>query len=415
MDDTNRPAASTAKVKTLGLVAAVIGVIGIAAGVLLGGHGEHDVPAATAFWRVYLYGWSFWAGIAIASLGILMLHHMVGGNWGYVSRRFLEAGSMAIPVFGLLFIPVLALGMHDLYEWTHTEVVENDPILSQKTWWLNTGFYVGRMIAYFVIFSGYAIVLNRMSSRLDADPVYENVKRVKAISSIGTLLYVLLITFYYVDVLMSLTPHWYSTIFGVLMMVGQSLAMFSISAILLSAWHEQRPFAGVVTKQHFHDIGNLMLGFTMLWTYMAFSQYLISWSGNLPEEAMWYEPRIHGGWQIVSGLIMLFHFAVPFLILLQRPVKRRGPALAMVAVLLIVMRHLDLLWIMQPSFEAHDKQAGHHGSPLIFVAYLGSALAFGGLFFFLLGFFAAKKPLLPLFKSHVEPKLVTNPEAVHHG
>jgi hypothetical protein len=413
MDATNLSTPSIGRIQTLGIAAAVVGAVLLAAGAFLAG-GGHPV---TTFYRAYIYGWSFWNGVAIAALGILLLHHVVGGNWGFVSRRILEAGAMSIPVMMLFFIPVLLPpGMHALYEWSH-ENAKDDPILSQKFWWLNYGFYLARYVVYFLIFSGYAFVLNAKSTTLDTDPRYEHVKKVKSISSVGILVYVITITFYYVDVLMSLTPHWYSTIFGILMMVGQALAMFSICAILLSAWQGFAPFSGVVTRQHFHDIGNLMLAFTMLWTYMAFSQYLITWSGNLPEEAQWYEPRIEDGWRVVSALIMLFHFFVPFLLLLQRPIKRRGPALALVALAIIVMRHVDLLWILQPSFEAQDAHgaAGIHSSPLIYVAYLGSTLAFAGVFFFLLGMFAARKPLLPLFRSHVEPKLIPATEAVRHG
>ena len=308
-----------------------------------------------AFFRAYLESYLLWLGPALGSLAIVMLHNMTGGAWGFAIKRLLEAGIRVLPWMALLFLPV-ALGIPRLYEWSHTEVVAADPVLQHKAPWLNVPFFLGRAALYFVVWSALGLAMVRMSARYDRRLDIRALRRMKSWSAFGLVLYVLTMSFAAFDWGMSLEPHWFSTIYGVHFVVGQVLSALCLAIVLAAGLARHEPFSRWIDRAHFHDLGNLLLAFVMLWAYMSFSQFLIIWSGNLPEEVPWYLHRLGHGWQAIALVLVVCHFAAPFLILLSRRNKRIAARLARLAAVLFVLRFLDTLWLIAPAF--HEGELG---------------------------------------------------------
>jgi hypothetical protein len=302
-----------------------------------------------AAFPAYLAAYVFVLGLAVGSLGFLMLHHLVGGQWGFVVRRPLEAATMTLPLMALLFLPIV-LGMRSLYEWADPEAVKASALLQQKAGYLNVGFWLVRAVIYFGIWIGLAYLIRRGSVAQDAtedpSPTYRN----QAISGPGLVITFLVVTFAAIDWMMSIEPEWYSTIYGVMVMIGWAVSTLAM-LIVVAAWlSDVRPLAGLADEEGFHDLGNLLLAFTMLWAYMSFSQYLIIWMGDLTEEVPWYLKRSYGGWRLVCGALIVFHFFVPFFCLLVRANKRRPARLWRVAAVLLVMHLVNDAWLIIPAF-----------------------------------------------------------------
>lgn len=303
------------------------------------------------FFRSYLFGYLFWLGIALGSMAILLIYHLTGGAWGAVIRRILESAISTIPVLAILFLPIIVGLFHGLYVWTNEHEVAKSEVLRHKTAYLNPTFFILRAAIYFLLWGLLMRSLIRWSRRQDEAPDPVAIQRLTVIGGVGLLLYGLTMTFASVDWMMSLEPHWFSTIYGLLVITGQVLSAFAF-AIAVSAWLARtKPFSEIIAPLQFHDLGKLMLAFVMIWAYLAFSQFLIIWSGNLPEETPWYIHRLQGGWQTVAIALILFHFAFPFLLLLSRPLKQQARTLASVAVLVLIMRLVDLYWLLAPDFH----------------------------------------------------------------
>jgi hypothetical protein len=354
--------------------------------------------------RSYLVGFLFWLGVPLGCLALLLLHHLVGGNWGFVSRRSFEAASRTLPVLAGFFLPIL-LGLRELYPWAAAGAVEADPALQHKAVYLNRGSFLLRAGVFFAIWVLLALFVNRYSREQDKGE-RAWLGRLQLVGALGLLLYGLTITFAAVDWVMSLEPHWFSTVYGLLFMVGQVLSGLAFVVVVLALLSRFEPLSRRLQPAHFHDLGNLILAFVLLWAYLAFSQYLIIWSGNLPEEIPWYVHRLDGGWQWLGLILIVFHFAVPFLVLLSRTVKRQAQTLVKVAVALLVFRVVDLFWLAAPAFSP--------GALRVHWLDLAAPLAIGG--FWLSVFFWQLKalPLLPLndprFAGALEPR-----EAMEHG
>ena len=347
------------------------------------------------FLQSYLWAYLFWLGIALGCVGVVMVQHLAGGGWGVVIRRLLEAGAMTLPLMAVLFLPVL-LGPQYLYTWAQPEVVRADELLQHKQPYLNVPFFVIRAVLYFAIWIGMAYILNRWSHQQDrtADPALA--RRLRLLSAGGLVLYFVTMTFASFDWAMSLDPHWYSTIYGALFVIGQVLTTLAFVITILALLSDREPLSRAVTANHFNDLGNLLLAFVMLWAYMSFSQFLIIWAGNLPEEVVWYLQRTTGGWAWIPPILIIFHFALPFLLLLQRGAKRRPRVLAGIAVGIICMHLLNLFWLVMPAFHAD----GLHVHWLDLAAPLG----IGGLWIAAFVWLLRRKPLLPLHdpRWHVE-------------
>ncbi len=325
------------------LGAAACGALGIA-GCVVGA-----VLNTKQFFISYLFGYLFWLGLALGCLEVAMLHHLTGGRWGFVIRRFLESGFRTLPVMALLFVPVF-FGLSELYPWASAGQVAADPVLQHKHGYMNAPAFIGRAIIFFGIWIVMAQLLRKWSVAQDhtADP--EPTRRLRTFSGPGIVIYPLTATFAYIDWVMSTEPDWYSTMFPVIIVIGQILSAFAFSVLLLNWFRATKPISEIVSLTHFHHLGNLLLTFVMFWTYISFSQFLIIWSGNLPHEIAWYLHRSRGGWLWVVIALALFHFFIPFYLLLFRIAKRSPRMLATIAGLLFVMHLLNVYWLVTPSF-----------------------------------------------------------------
>ena len=304
----------------------------------------------TQFFQSYLMGYMLCLGTTLGCLALGMVHQLSGGAWGVVLRRPIGGAVRVLPLLTLLFLPIL-FGMSRLYIWTHADVVAADEVLQHKRLYLNVSFFVARAALYFLVWNGISYYLNAWSLEQDRTGDPRIARRMQRLSAGGLVAYGLTITFASFDWLMSITPHWYSTIFGVLIIGGQGLSALAF-LILAITWLSRRPpLDRIIMPEHFHDAGNLMLAFVMLWAYFSFSQYLIIWAGNLPAEISWYQHRLQTGWRAIGVALVIFHFVVPFLVLLSRQAKRTSTSLAQIAILVLAARVVDLFWLIAPDFH----------------------------------------------------------------
>ena len=339
------------------------------------------------FFHSYLFAFSFWAGISIGALALLMLQHLTGGGWGLVIRRVLEAATRTLLLVLILFVPIV-LGAHRIYKWTDAHEVAEHPVLKEKSKYLNLPFFTVRALIYFAIWLALAYFLNRWSLLQDRTAEGKYTKNMRVLSGPGMVLFVFTVSFASIDWFMSLDWEWSSTIYGFIFVAAWSLSSLAFTIAVMAALSKHEPMSNVVAQLHFHDLGKLLLALVMLWSYFAFSQFLIIWSGNLPEEIRWYLPRIHGAWGAIALAVIVLHFAFPFLFLLSRSLKRHAGKLVIVALLILVMRLIDLLWMIAPNFPPHH----FHFSWMDLVA----PIAMGGLW---LGIFAralSQRALIPI-------------------
>jgi hypothetical protein len=343
---------------------------------LAGGIGLALCLAAGLIWphrllASYLAAFLFWVGLALGCVGLTMLHHLVGGQWGLPIRRPLEAGAMTLVPLAFLFLP-LAANLPVLYPWANPELVRSDPELAHTGAYLNVSFFLVRAAIDFALWIGFAVLLNRWSRAQDGDPDPAPSYRLQRASGPGLALLFLTSTFAAVDWGMSLEPRWFSTIYGAMLVVGMALstlALMIVAALLLA---RDRPMSEVATPSRMHDLGNLLLAFVMLWAYMSFSQYLIVWSGDLAEETPWYLRRSRGGWEWVALLLIGFHFFLPFFVLLFRESKRQSGLLFRVAWLVLGMHLIDQIWLVIPaSPDSTGPRIPWEDLPLILAATAG--------------------------------------------
>jgi hypothetical protein len=397
----------------VGIVALVVILLMVGGSRLLGVHlNLADV------WRAYLVGYVFWTGVSVGALAIIMLHHLSGGGWGVVIRRPLEAATRTLPVMFVLFIPLaIAVLTHSLYPWTLPEVA-NEHAVKHKAIYLNVPFFLGRTLFYFAMWWLLQHFLSKWSLAQDATPDPRERRRLKDrlqnLSGPGILLFGLTVTFAAVDWVMSLEPEWFSTIYGLLIMVGWGLTALAFAIVTTVMLSKEERLAHVYQARHFHDHGKLLLAFVMLWAYFSFSQFLIIWSGNLPEEIPWYLRRLFGGWGYVAVAIVVLHFALPFVLLLSRDLKRRARSLVLVALLVLFMRIVDLVWTIAPSAVAmapHGAAAEGHGGGVGLAEVLAYALNFvmpvfiGGIWLWWYTRELRSRPLLPLGDEGLENAL----------
>ena len=307
------------------------------------------------FFRAYLMAYVFWLGVPLGCLGIIMIHHLVGGTWGFVIQRTLESAVRTFPLMALLFVP-LCFGLSDLYIWTRPDVILDDPVLQQKSVYLNVPFFIARAIFYFAVWIAIGHWLTRWSVEQDrtgagAAGDRSFVERLQTLSGPGLVLYGLTVTFSSIDWVMSLEPKWYSSIYGMIFMVSHGLVALAFAIVAVYFLSRREPLANIAAPWVFQDLGNLMLAFVMLWAYTSFSQFLIIWIENLQHEIPWYLHRLTGGWGVLAVLLVALQFALPFLLLLSRSVKQKTAALFGIAVLVAAMHLLEMLWFVAPTFH----------------------------------------------------------------
>jgi hypothetical protein len=338
------------------------------------------------FLRSYLFAYLYWTGMALGCLAILLMHHVVGGKWGMLIRRLCEAGARTLPLMALLLLPVV-FGMATLYPWARPEAAQ-DANIQSKAAYLNARFFIIRAIIYFAIWFLYSRLLSNWSNDLDRTRDPRLISKMRAISAPGLVVLTFTTTFAFIDWIMSLEPHWFSTIYGAMFMIGEMLESFAFVIALMLILSKASPLREYVTPQHIHDLGNMMFAFMVLWAYLSFSQFIIIWAGNLPEEIPWYVSRLRGGWGWVAMTLVVFHFAVPFALLLMRGVKRHADRLFRVCLLLIAIRLVDVYWITEPAFYGQHLRI--HWMDFV------TPLAVGGLWLTVFFWQLKSQPLVPV-------------------
>ena len=307
------------------------------------------------FYRAYLLGFMCWLGVALGSMAILMIRHLTGGGWGTVIRRILGAAMRTLPLLFALFIPMF-FGIRKVYIWAQPLGNIEDKHLREhleqitQTYLTVNGFII-RAIFYFAVWNVLSFLLSKWSMQTDSPNAPDNSGRFKAVSGPGLILYGFTISFASIDWIMSLDPSWISTIFGLIILIGEVLSAMCFAVVVERILFDYKPMSEMLKPDFVHDHGKWMLAFIMVWAYFNFSQWLIIWAGNLPSEITFYLRRINGGWGWVAMTLVLFDFAIPFAMLLSRPFKRNIRKLVWVAVLLIFMRYVDLFWIIEPNFS----------------------------------------------------------------
>jgi hypothetical protein len=352
------------------------------------------------FFRAYLLGFMCWLGVALGSMAILMIRHLTGGGWGMVIRRILGAAMRTVPLLTLLFIAVI-LGIHKLYIWAQPLDQVADKHLREhleditKTYLTTNGFVV-RAIVYFAIWNLLSLLLSMWSRQTDRAGAPDNTSRFKAVAGPGLILYAFTISFAAIDWIMSLDPSWISTIFGLIILIGEVLSAMCFAVVVERILFNYKPMSEMLKPDFVHDHGKWMLTFIMVWAYFSFSQWLIIWAGNLPAEITFYLKRLSGGWASIGLILVLFHFTVPFALLLSRSFKRNIRQLVWVAVLLLLMRYIDLFWIIEPNFSK---------TFVITVADVVVPVAIGGIWLWYFFRNLASLPLLPVYDPDVHEVL----------
>jgi hypothetical protein len=357
------------------------------------------------FFRAYLLGLMAWLGVTLGSMAILMIRHLTGGGWGTVIRRVMGAAMRCIPLMTLFFIPLL-FGLPYLYIWArplssvaNLQLRQHLQDITQS--YLSKSGFIVRAAIYFAIWNLLSFLLSKWSAEGDLPGARDNTQRFKAVSGPGLILYAFTISFAAIDWVMSIDPTWISTIYGLLILIGEVLSAMCFAVVVERILVNYKPMSALLKSDYVHDHGKWMLTFVMVWAYFAFSQWLIIWAGNLPDEISWYMARLSGGWAFVGLAVVIFHFAVPFTLLLSRPFKRDVRKLVWVAVLLLIMRYVDLLWMIEPNFSFHVH---------VTIADIVVPIAMGGLwlayFFRNLG----SMPLLPLYDPSAQEVLEHVPE-----
>lgn len=307
------------------------------------------------FFRGYLLNYMDWLGVTLGSMAILMIRHLTGGGWGTVIRRVLGAAMRCLPLMAILFVPI-CFGLPKLYIWARPLDSINDAHLREHLKdiaqsYLSPHGFIIRAIIYLGIWNLLSFLLSKWSAQTDK-PGFDNSTRFKAVSGPGLILYAFTISFAAIDWVMSIDPSWISTIYGLILLMGQLISAMCFAVVVERILVNYKPMSELLRPDFVHDHGKWMLAFTMVWAYFSFSQWLIIWAGNLPEEITWYVRRLHGGWGAVGLCLVVFHFVIPFAILLSRPFKRDIRRLVWLAVWLMIMRFVDLLWIIEPNYSS---------------------------------------------------------------
>lgn len=357
------------------------------------------------FLQSWLVGYMFWLGLSLGCLTLLMLQYTTGGNWGILGRRFWEAatsGPSLIFMF-LMWLP-LVFGMKLIYPWA--TMSPQDLVPDRAKYWLNPQLFVIRGIIYFALWGIWSWRLHRWSAieeRGEATP--QRFVSVQNFSGAGVVMYALTITFAAVDWVMSLNPMWWSTVFGMVFMVGECLTAFAFTIYLLARFAQIEPISRIVKPDHYHDYGKLMFAFVILWAYLSFSQWLIIWQGNITEEIRWYLDRVHGNWKAIATLLIFLHFVLPFAIMLSRNLKRNPRSLVRLAIWILIVRVVDIFWYVQPSFhpsvEAHGTPSGLAPMSWTVVGMnIVNLAAIGGLWLAIFYWQLGKRSLMPVNDEH---------------
>jgi hypothetical protein len=303
------------------------------------------------FFRSYLVGYLYLISLTLGSMAYLMVHHLTGGAWGVMTRRSLEAATRTLPLVAILFIPI-GCGMSNLYSWARPEVVLHDHILQHRSGYTNPEFFLARAAIYLVVWMVFAFFLNRWSAEQDRNPSGRHGRLMK-LSTGGLIFYLFSITFAAIDWAESLQTEWASSIWGLMFIAAEGFTALAFLIVVMAVLSRREPMSRVLKPSHFHDLGKMLLANLMVWAYFVFVQYLIVWSSNLTHEIHYYLPRTGTSWGWLGVALIVVQFLIPVLLLLNRPLKRNAYLLAGVAVIVLVMRYFDLIWIVLPGYYTH--------------------------------------------------------------
>jgi hypothetical protein len=363
------------------LIGAVIGVVGLGASIGLGMRDPEQ------FYFSWLVAFMFFLSIALGGLFFVLTHYVTKASWSVVVRRVAENVMGALPVFVLLFVPVL-MGMQELYHWTDADAVAHDHLLEGKASYLNRNFFLVRAAVYFGSWTLLSLWFLRRSVKQDTTGDVPTTLRMIQLSAPALFVFAVTVTFASIDWIMSLDPHWYSTIFGVYYFSGCLVGIFAVMALLAVAMRRAGLTGGAITTEHFHDLGKLLFAFTVFWAYIGFSQYFLIWYGNIPEETTFYLHRSEGSWMTLTIVLAVGHFGLPFLYLMSRNVKRRTGLLAVGSVWMLLMHYLDMYWLVMP---VHHHHAVHFG-----ILDVTTLLGIGGVFFAAVAWQMRRRALVPV-------------------
>ena len=367
----------------LPLVSGLVGIVFLAVSFALGS----GQPGQ--FYFSWLVAFMFFLSLALGGLFFVLTHYVTRASWSVVLRRLAENIMGTLPLFALLFIPIV-LGMHQLFHWTHADAVAHDVLLQRKAAYLNTPFFLIRAVVCFVSWTALALWFRSRSVKQDSSEHAQNVQttlRMIQVSAPALFLFAITVTVASIDWMMSLDPHWYSTMFGVYYFAGSLVGIFAFMAIFAVAMRRAGLLGGAVTLEHLHDLGKLLFAFTVFWAYIAFSQYFLIWYANIPEETIFYARRAQGSWLTLSKMLMWGHFGIPFLFLMSRNIKRRPALLVLGSAWMLVMHWLDIYWLIMPIHHALDV----HFSLLDVTTLLG----IGGLVLAVIGWQLRRRALIP--------------------
>jgi len=339
------------------------------------------------FFISWLMGEVFWLGLALGSLAWAMIHYLTGGRWGNPLRRIFESAMGTLPFLLATFLPLL-FGLRFLYPWAAGNAPAADHVMPQHHIYMSEWAFALRGLVVFGIWILLGWRLRSLSIQQDRTESVEPTRKLRTLSGPGLVVYPLTATFVFVDWIMSTEANWYSTVFPILICIGQMLSALSAGILVLFLTRRQKEGAGVTGPETFQHLGSLLLALTMMWAYLAFSQLLIIWSGDLPHEISWYLHRSAGLWKYVALFLFAFHFAIPFALLLSRRNKKYIERLALVAAMVLVAHVVDVWWLITPSF--------HPGGLWFHWMNLTAFLGIGGLWLGLFGSNLARAPLLPL-------------------
>jgi len=347
LDITTEPRHLEGRAMKWAFPAAITGVVGIAGSYFLAARTEGGIDYLL---QTYLVSFAFFLSLSLGALFFVMLQHLTRAGWSVVIRRIAEAMATNVWLMAVLAIPIV-LEVERIYPWAHPGVAEHDPLIAAKTGFLNPSFFITRLAIYFLIWSVLAWFFYRTSKAQDTNGDPALTRRMEVLSAPGMVLFALSLNFAAFDLLMSLDPHWFSTIYGVYYFSASVLLFFAIMPKILVWLQMQGLLKNAVTVEHYHDIGKFMFAFTVFWAYIAFSQYMLIWYGNIPEETEWFLKRQTGGWTAISLTLLFGHFTLPFLLLISRHVKRRPLPLAVIGVFVAIMCWVDMYWLVIPEFS----------------------------------------------------------------
>ena len=365
-----------------GRVPAVLLGLGVG-GLVLTGAGYFANPKQCL--HSYLTAFVCWLTVGLGGLFFVLLHHLTHAKWSTVLRRLVESLMATLPWLLLLALPVLTVGLPQLYAWA--DPADTSHMLALKRPWLRPGFFQMRALIYFAIWGALAWVLLRTSRSQDQGHRNSQYDRMRTVSGPGMVLFALSLTFAAFDWLMSLDYTWYSTIFGVYVFASSVLSVLSFTTICVFLLRRQGVLADVITADHYHDLGKLIFAFTVFWAYIAFSQFFLIWYSNLPEETNWFVKRWTGNWWVVSVALVIGHFLLPFVVLLARPPKRRLPVLATVAAYMLFIHYVNMHWLVMPNL--------HPAGPSLSWMDVTSWVGVGGLFSWVFWRIFTAGPLVP--------------------